>query len=103
MSLYHVEQYERHVAKYEVEAGSAAEAISKVLSGEADLGEPGARLVSTDYVEVDEESGLPEDDYPELARELSRLGVVCRDVIPSIRPKNRSGRPTATFAWSGAS
>jgi hypothetical protein len=85
MPLYQVEQYERHVAKYEVEAASEAEAISKVLSGEADLGEPGAQLISTDYVEIDEESGLPEDEYPELARELSRLGVVCGDVISSIR------------------
>jgi len=81
MPTYEVEQYELHVMKYRVEAPSEAEAIAKVLQGEA---EPVDQ--SQEFVEVAEDFGLPADEHRDLAQVLRALGVSVNDaVIPSIR------------------
>lgn len=85
MPLYEVQQYESHIAFYNVEADSPAEAVRKVLDGEAE-----DDLVdgSPEYVEVDETRGIKLAEQLVLARELDRLGVTnqFRDqIVPSIR------------------
>ena len=40
---------------------------------------------SLEYVETAEDTGLPVDEYRDLADELRTLGVSVHDVIPSIR------------------
>ena len=80
-STYLVEQYELHASTYKAIAASAAEAIAKVLSGEADFVEN-----STEYVEVCEDVGMPVEGNEELAKQLSELNVsVDEDKIPTIR------------------
>ena len=67
--------------KYQVEADSKAEAIAKLLAGEA---EPVCE--SMDLIQVAEDYGLPVDEHWELANALRDLGVKVRNmVIPSIR------------------
>lgn len=81
MPMYEIEQYELHVMKYRVEAKSEAEAIAKLLDGEAEPVDD-----SLEYIEVAEDFGLPVDECRELADELRELGVpVGEHVIPSIR------------------
>lgn len=76
-----VEQYELHVSTYRVITASAAEAIAKVLRGEAELVEN-----STEYVGVCDTIGMPIDGNEELANELSEMNVyVDEEKIPSIR------------------
>ena len=38
-----------------------------------------------EYIEVADDLGLPADTYPDLAKELAKLGIATDDVIPSIR------------------
>jgi len=78
--LYEIEQYELHTMKYRVEANSEAEAITKLLNGEADAVEG-----SLEFIEVAEDLGLPTDEYRDLAETLRALDVSVEDVIPSIR------------------
>ena len=81
MPQYEIEQYELHVMKYRVEAQSEAEAIFKLLDGEAEPVDD-----SLEYVEVCEDRGLPAEQHRELAEELQSLGVSMNEhVIPSIR------------------
>lgn len=81
MPTYEVAQYELHVMKYHVEAPSEAEAIARVLRGEA---EPVDQ--SQEFVEVAEDFGLPAEEHRDLAAALRSLGVSVPDaVIPSIR------------------
>lgn len=81
MPMFEIEQYELHAMKYRVEAATEAEAIKRLLDGEAEPVEQ-----SQDYIEVAEDFGLPTDEYRELADELRALGVAVDDaVIPSIR------------------
>lgn len=82
MPTYQIEQYELHVTKYRVEAGSEAEAIDKLLAGKAEPVEQ-----SQDFVEVAEDYGLPADEYPELADALRDRGRMRGkdELIPSIR------------------
>lgn len=81
MPTYEIEQYEIHAMKYRVEATSEAEAIAKLLDGEA---EPVCQ--SQDFIEIAEDYGLPADEHPDLAEALRVLGVpVDGRVIPSIR------------------
>lgn len=81
MPIYEIEQYEIHTQKYRIKATSEAEAVAKLLSGEADAVDDGQ-----EYIEVADDLGLPVDEYRELADELRDLGVpVGHDIIPSIR------------------
>ena len=81
MPVYEIEQYELHTATFRVEAKSEAEAVVKLLDGEAEVVDN-----SQEYIEVAEHFGLPVDEHRELADELRALGVpVGEDVIPSIR------------------
>ena len=80
-STYEIEQYELHAMKYRVEAATEAEAIAKLLQGEAEPVDQGL-----EYIEVAEDFGLPVDECPDLAEALQKLGVSIGDtVIPSIR------------------
>lgn len=80
-----VEQYELHVSTYRVITASAAEAIAKVLRGEAEPVEN-----STEYVGVCDTVGMPVDGNEELANELSEMNVyVDEETIPSIRSVRR--------------
>ncbi|MGA2255889.1 MAG: hypothetical protein ABSG53_14680 [Thermoguttaceae bacterium] len=81
MPTYEIEQYELHSAKYRVDADSEADAVIKLLDGEA---EPVGQ--SQEYIEVVEDYGMPADDFPTLAEALKRRGMhVGEDIIPSIR------------------
>lgn len=81
MRTFEIEQFEVHVFKYRVDADDEAQAIVKVLDGEADPVDCGS-----DYVEIAEDFGLPIDECRELANQLRDLGVpVGEHVIPSIR------------------
>ena len=81
MPTFEIEQYEVHAQKYRVEADSEADAIVKLLDGEAEPVDD-----SLDYIEVAADLGLPVDECRELAEQLSDQGVPVDDhVIPSIR------------------
>jgi len=81
MPVYEIEQYELHSLKYRVEANSEAEAIAKLLYGEADPVDN-----SLEYIEVADDFGLSVDENRELAEQLHKLGIsVSEHVIPSIR------------------
>jgi len=81
MPVYEIEQYELHTSKYRVEADSEAEAIVKLLDGEADPMDD-----SLEYIEVADDFGLSVDENRDLAEQLHELGVpVSEHVIPSIR------------------
>ena len=81
MPVYEIEQYELHSSMYRVEANSEAEAIAKLLYGEADPVDD-----SLEYIEVADDFGLSVDENRELAEQLHQLGVsVGEHVIPSIR------------------
>jgi len=81
MPVYQIEQYELHTQTYRVEATTEAEAIVKLLDGEADPVDN-----TLEYVEIAEDFGMPVDEHKALAAELSKLGVpVGECVIPSIR------------------
>lgn len=80
MLTFEVEQYELHCMKYRVEADNEADAIVKLLDGEAEPVEQ-----SQDMIEVADDYGLPADDYRELADALRDQGVPVDAVIPSIR------------------
>jgi hypothetical protein len=90
MPQYEIEQYELHVQKYLIEANSEAEAIVKLFNTEADPVDD-----SLEYVEICEDrSGLPAEEYRELADELRELGMpVDEHVIPSIRSIERVESP----------
>ena len=80
MARFEIEQYELHVATYEVKARSAAEAIEKLLNGD------GGPLEESEYVETCSQVGMPVEDNVELVEELRELGVqTWGSVIPSIR------------------
>ena len=81
MPEYRIEQYEIHGQQYRVEAENVADAITKLLDGEADPVDNGL-----EFIEVCEDLGLPADEHRELADQLRSLGVPVDDhVIPSIR------------------
>lgn len=80
MPTFEIEQYEICLTKYRVEASSEAEAIAKLLDGEAE-----AIDNSHEYVEIAEDCGLPADEYPELTAALRELDVPIHEIIPSIR------------------
>jgi hypothetical protein len=81
MPTFEIEQFELHVTTYRVEADDPADAIVKLLDGEAEPVDD-----SQEYVEIAEERGLLVADHPELAAKLRTLGVPVDDrIIPSIR------------------
>lgn len=81
MPMFEIEQYEIHAFRYRIEADSEADAIVKLLDGEAD-----PTNNASDCVEVAEDLGLPVDKNRELAGELRDLDVpVGEHVIPTIR------------------
>lgn len=80
MPEYLIEQYELHTQSYRVEADGEAQAIQKLLDGQAQPVDNGL-----EFIEVVDDLGLPADTYPELAKALRELGVDTDDVIPSIR------------------
>jgi hypothetical protein len=80
MATFEIEQYELHVQKYRVEADSEAEAIAKLLDGEAEAVDN-----SLEYIEVAEDFGLPAEEHRDLANALRDRGVSIGEVIPSIR------------------
>lgn len=81
MPIFEIEQYELQTVKYRIEAANEAEAVVKLLDGEA---EPVDN--SLEFIEVADDFGLPADEYAELANQLNELGVpVGEHVIPSIR------------------
>ncbi len=86
---YEIEQYELHTMKYRVEAGCEAEAIQSLLEGEGEAVEG-----TLEYIEVDEDRGLPADDYPDLCDELRSLGISVKGgVIPSVRSIQQLSSP----------
>ncbi len=85
MPTFEIEQYERHIMKYRVEADNEAQAIANLFQGEA---EPVCE--SQDFIEIAEDYGLPTDENRELADQLRALGIqVGEAVIPSIRSIKR--------------
>lgn len=80
MPRYLIEQYELHTTDYDVEAANEAEAIAKLLNGEAEPVE-----LSQEFIQVAERVGLPVAEHHELAKQLRELGVFVDQVIPSIR------------------
>ena len=81
MPIYEIEQYELHTTKYRVEADNEAQAIARLLDGEA---EPVDN--SLDFIEVADDYGLPVDENRELADQLRERGIaVGDDIIPSVR------------------
>ena len=80
MPTYEIEQYELHAMKYRVEAASEAEAVVKLINGEAEPIDNGL-----EFIEVADDYGLPADDHRELADALHDSGVPIDAVIPSIR------------------
>ena len=81
MPQFEIEQYEIHAMTYQIEADNVAEAISRLLDGQADCVDNGL-----DYIEVCDDRGLSVEEHRELAEQLRSLGVpVNEHVIPSIR------------------
>lgn len=81
MPTYVIEQFELHTQLYRIEAANEAEAITKLLNGEADAVDGGL-----EYIEVASDFGMPVDEERDLAVALRSLDVaVGDDVIPSIR------------------
>lgn len=81
MAKYVVEQYELHAQQYFVDASSEAEAIKKVLDGEAEMGEG-------EYIGLFEDYGMSLHSKPEVADALEEY-IERHDsgeiYIPSIR------------------
>lgn len=81
MPLYEVQQHYKTIRVYEVEADSETEAIFKVINCDGDF-------VLIDILDNEENTkdGMSADVYPELAGELSEMGIYTENnVIPSIR------------------
>lgn len=87
MPTFEVEQYEIHSMKYQVEASSEAEAIIKVLAGEADAVDN-----SLEFIEVAEEFGMSTEGAESIVKELIQLGEsVLEDFISSVRGVKQLG------------
>lgn len=69
--VYKIKQYERHVQEFRVKAESEAAAIAKLFNVGGTVVDGG-----TELLEVDTDHGLSVDEYPELADELLRMGVI---------------------------
>lgn len=80
MPIYRIEQYELYSSAYRIEANSEAEAIGKLLAGEAKPLDH-----SLTFIEVAEDFGMPAEEFRDLTESLESIAVSCTDVIPSIR------------------
>jgi hypothetical protein len=80
MPIFEIEQYELHSMKYRVEAADEADAVVRLLAGEAEPVEQ-----SQDYIEIADDYGLSVDEHPQLADALRDQGLPVDAVIPSIR------------------
>ncbi len=77
---FEIEQYELHIATYEIEARSVADALGRLFQGD------GTPFDGSEYIGICEEMGLSLTDDPALAKELRRLGVKLKGtMVPSIR------------------
>lgn len=84
MARFEIEQYELHVATYEVEARSTAEAIKRVLDGDGEI------TNCSEYVGICDHIGMSLEDAPKLAEGIRALGVEVREcMIPSVRSARR--------------
>ena len=84
MARFEIEQYELHVATYEIEARSAADAIRRLFDGDGDM------FDGSEYVGTCDAMGLSLEDTPELAEELRNFGVQVKgSLVPSIRSVRR--------------
>lgn len=68
MPMFEIQQYELYTCTYRVRANSAAEAIHKLWDGEGTQVED-----SEEYIEVDEEHGIPCDDNRDIVKGLEKL------------------------------
>jgi hypothetical protein len=77
MPKFRVEQYETHVAYYEVESDDLVNAIKEVMNG-------GGNMIHTEFIDVDMDRGMP---TAELSKDESiRLGLyIDDDFVHSIR------------------
>ena len=90
MPTYKIEHYEIHTMTYEVEASSEAKAIKKLFDGQAEPVDD-----SLVFIEVNDDVGLPVDEFRDLAEELQVLGVsIDEDLVPSIS-QHPAGRVAA--------
>jgi hypothetical protein len=81
MPMFEIEQYELHAQRFLVEATSEAQAIQKLLAGQAEPMDGGP-----DLIEVCDDRGMAVAENRKLAADLRALGVkVGKKVIPSIR------------------
>ena len=81
MPTYEIEQYELHTMTYRVDADGPADAIVKLLDGEAEAVDN-----TLDFIEVADERGMLVAEHSEMAERLRTLGVPVDDrIIPSIR------------------
>lgn len=77
---FQIEQYEVHSQKYIVEADSLAEAVKKLYDEEADL------VDITEYIEVNDDRGLPIEELSEEDLQgLRERGINFDGYLPSIR------------------
>jgi hypothetical protein len=78
MTTYEIEQLIVLVAKYRVEARTAAEAVIRVFDGEG-------VLVDISLADLCDERGLPAEDFCALVEELQKAGIMTDEkIIPSI-------------------
>ena len=81
MPIFEIEQYELHSTKYRTEAKDQADAIARLLNGEAEPIDD-----SLEYIEVADDYGMPVDQNRDLVDQLRNLGIVIGDdIIGSIR------------------
>jgi hypothetical protein len=86
LERFEIEQYELHVATYEVEARSVADAIRRLFNGDGDA------PAGSEYLGACDQIGMSLEDDLQLAKELYRLGVQVRGmIVPSIRSVRRLG------------
>lgn len=76
MPMFELEQYELYAQKYRVEAPSEAEAIKKLLDGEAHIVEG-----DLEYIECPEDYGMSLDDDPQLRDQLLDFLCVQKTVL----------------------
>ena len=95
MPTFEIEQFELHTMKYRTHADSVAEAIAKLLRGDAKV--MGGGL---EYIDIAENDGLPVNQLPELAAQLKARGVmISGQVIPSIRSVREVEATTTAARW----
>lgn len=79
MPVYEVEQYETYAQLYRIAAASPALAIKALLDGDSADVETVEK--GPEYVQIDENLGLSQDQEPDLYADLKRLGVRFEDDI----------------------